>query len=202
MAYQSCHRFARIAPGKVRPVASLIRGKPLNRALELLRGQECRGSYFLNKVLRAALSCAEADRDVDVEDLVVVDVRVDGGSMLKRWRPRARGSASRILKRTSHILVGLDVRSRTEAAGAPGQDAPPAEPKKGKEAGKKERGAAPAPAPAGTETPAAPGKAEAPPAREKAETPARAAKAAKPAAAEKPEKAPAKRDGGKKKKKD
>ena len=108
MAYEAVHRFARISARKVRPIANLIRGKHADEALDLLRYQPQRGARLLEKVLKSALGNAEDRRARDVQDLVVVEVRVDEGPMFKRVRPRARGMAFLVKKRMSHIRVALD----------------------------------------------------------------------------------------------
>lgn len=113
MSFRASHRYARISARKVRPLADLIRGKFADEALDILRFQPQRGARLLEKVLRSALGNAQdpdqnSGRAVDVERLVVVDARVDGGPMFKRIRPRARGMAFMIKKRTSHIHVALE----------------------------------------------------------------------------------------------
>jgi len=108
MAYQATHRFARISPRKVRPLADLIRGKRVDEALSILEFQPHRGARMLEKVLRSALGNAEDQRSGGIARLVVTDCRVDGGPMFKRIRPRARGMAFMIKKRTSHIHVAVD----------------------------------------------------------------------------------------------
>lgn len=108
MAYEAKHRFARISPRKVRPMADLIRGKFADEALNILRYQPNRGARLLEKVLKSALANAEDRRAPNLSDLVVVDVRVDGGPMTKRMRPRARGMAHVIKKRMSHIRVAVE----------------------------------------------------------------------------------------------
>jgi large subunit ribosomal protein L22 len=109
MAYTATHRFARISARKVRPLADLVRGKYADEALDILRYQPHRGARMLEKVIKSALGNAEDQRAQRVDDLVVVDCRVDGGPMFKRIRPRARGMAFVIRKRMSHIRVTLDV---------------------------------------------------------------------------------------------
>ena len=108
MAYEATHRFARISPQKVRPIANLIRGKFADEALNILRYLPNRGARLLEKVLKSALANAEDRRATNLSDLVVVDVRVDGGPMTKRMRPRARGMAHVIKKRMSHIRVAVE----------------------------------------------------------------------------------------------
>lgn len=108
MGYQAVHRFARISARKVRPLADLVRGKPADEALSILRYQPHRGARMLEKVIRSALANAEDRRAPLLASLRVIDVRVDGGPMFKRLRPRARGMASIIKRRLSHIRVELE----------------------------------------------------------------------------------------------
>ena len=113
MAFQASHKYARISARKVRPLADMIRGKYADDALEILRYQPQRGARMLEKVLRSALGNARdpeqsSGKSTNVDDLVVSEARVDGGPMLKRIRPRARGMAFGIKKRTSHIHVSVD----------------------------------------------------------------------------------------------
>jgi large subunit ribosomal protein L22 len=108
MAYQAVHRFAQISARKVRPLADLIRGKSADEALNILRFQPHRGARMLEKVLESALANAEDRRAQNLHHLKVVDVRVDQGPMFKRMRPHARGMASVIKKRVSHIRVALE----------------------------------------------------------------------------------------------
>ncbi len=108
MAYEAKHRFARISPRKVRAFADLIRGKSADQALNILRYHPNRGARMLEKVLKSAMANAEDRRARNLGGLLVVDVRVDGGPMFKRLRPKARGMASIIKKRLSHISVALE----------------------------------------------------------------------------------------------
>ena len=113
MAFHASHRFARISARKVRPLADLIRGQFADEALGLLRYQPQRGARMLEKVLRSALGSAQdpdqtRGRTVRIDQLLVVDARVDGGPMFKRIQPRARGMAFSILRRMSHIHVTLE----------------------------------------------------------------------------------------------
>lgn len=110
MAYQASHKFARMSARKVRPLADLIRGKSADDALNILRYQPHRGARLLEKVLKSALGNAEDQRASNPNRLVVIDARVDQGPMFKRIRPRARGMAFVIKKRTCHIKVALDNR--------------------------------------------------------------------------------------------
>ena len=108
MAYKAIHRYARISPSKVKPLATLIRGERADKALDILRYQPQRGARMLEKVLRSAIANAEDLRATNVGSLVVTEARVDGGPMFKRMRPRARGMSYLIKKRTAHIHVSVD----------------------------------------------------------------------------------------------
>ena len=108
MAYEAKHRFAQISPRKVRPLADLIRGKFADEALEILRYHPNRGARMLEKVLKSALANAEDRRATGINTLVVVDVHVDGGPMVRRLKPKARGMSAVIKKRMSHICVALE----------------------------------------------------------------------------------------------
>jgi len=114
---KASHRFARMSAQKIRPLAALVRGKYADDALDLLRYQPNRGARMLEKVIRSAVGNAQdteqnGGRTVPIESLVVMEVRIDGGPMFKRLRPRARGQAFVIKKRMSHISVQLvDVKS-------------------------------------------------------------------------------------------
>ncbi|MEM6331381.1 MAG: 50S ribosomal protein L22 [Planctomycetota bacterium] len=108
MAYKATHRHARISAQKVRPLADLIRGQKVDDALTILKFQPHRGARMLEKVVASAFANAE-DRGVpNKAGLRVVDVRIDGGPMFKRMRPRARGMAHVIKKRFSHITVAVE----------------------------------------------------------------------------------------------
>jgi large subunit ribosomal protein L22 len=105
MAYTAIHRHARISARKVRPLADLIRGTRLDDALSVLRYQPQRGARMLEKLIKSALGNAEDLRAPNVGGLRVTDARVDGGPMFKRLRPRARGMAHVVARRSSHITV-------------------------------------------------------------------------------------------------
>ena len=112
MFFTAIHRYARISSRKVRPLADLVRGKFADEALSILKYQPHRGARMLEKVLRSAVGNAQdpdqnKGRSYNAERLVVIDARVDGGPTFKRIRPRARGMAFGILRRTAHITVQL-----------------------------------------------------------------------------------------------
>ena len=98
-------RFARITPMKARRVVDLVRGLPVDEALALLQFAPQAASSTVYKVLESAVANAETTEDLERADLVVSNCQVDEGPTMKRWRPRAQGRATRILKRTSHITL-------------------------------------------------------------------------------------------------
>lgn len=98
-------KTVRIAPRKVRLVVDLIRGKQIGEAISILKFTPNGASPVVEKVLMSAIANAEHNYDLDLENLYVSQVFVDEGPTMKRFRPRAKGSASQILKRTSHITV-------------------------------------------------------------------------------------------------
>ncbi len=103
---QAQAKYVRIAPRKARLVADLIRGMSVNQAeAELYLSPKRAGSHVL-KLLRSAMANAKEAKK-EMEKLYVKEIRVDGGPSLKRWKPRARGSAGKIEKRTSHITIIL-----------------------------------------------------------------------------------------------
>ena len=113
MAFNAQHKNARISAQKVRPLADLVRGMYADEALDTLRFQPQRGARMLEKVIRFALANAQdpdqnPGRIVDVQDMFISQVKIDGGPMFKRVRPRARGMAYLIKKRMAHIHVEID----------------------------------------------------------------------------------------------
>ncbi|MGH9062124.1 MAG: 50S ribosomal protein L22 [Acidimicrobiales bacterium] len=98
-------RHARVAPNKVREVLDLVRNKPVHEAEDILRFSERDAAFIVGKVLHSAVSNAENNDELDPEELYVSACYADEGTTIKRWRPRARGRATRIRKRTTHITV-------------------------------------------------------------------------------------------------
>ncbi len=98
-------RFIRQSPYKVRRVLDLVRGLPVNEARVVLEHTNRRAAAPVRKCLDSAVANAEHNLAVDPEELVVLEAYADEGPTLKRWRPRARGRATRIRKRTSHITI-------------------------------------------------------------------------------------------------
>src|SRR6266513_1679799 len=96
MDYMAKHRYADMSARKIRPFASLIRGKRADEAMELLRFLPNKSARLMEQVLKSALGNAEDRGARDLDDLVVVESRIDGGPMMKRIMPRARGTAYQI----------------------------------------------------------------------------------------------------------
>ena len=95
----------RMAPRKLRLVADQVRGKQVEDALNILSFSTGKGAPLVRSVLDSAIANAEHNEGADVDDLVVREIKVDEGVTIKRVRPRARGRADRIFKRTSHVTV-------------------------------------------------------------------------------------------------
>lgn len=106
MAWMATHRYARIAPRKVRLIADMIRGLDVQDALNVLKFTPNRAAPMISKVLTSAVANAN-EGEADVEVLVVQEIRVDEGPTMKRFRPKDRGRAHSILKRSSHITVAV-----------------------------------------------------------------------------------------------
>ncbi len=107
MDYTAKHRHADMNARKIRQFAALIRGKAADEALELLRFYPNKGARLLEEVVKSAMGNAEDRGARDKDELVVVESRVDGGPIMKRFMPRARGSAFPIKRRYAHIIVTL-----------------------------------------------------------------------------------------------
>ena len=99
------HRYARISAQKGRLVADQIRGLPVEQALDLLTFSKKKGADLMTKVLDSAIANAENNEGADIDELKVAAICVDEGPTMKRIRARAKGRATRILKRTSHITI-------------------------------------------------------------------------------------------------
>lgn len=105
MATSATLKFTRSAPQKLRLLADQIRGLPVERAINLLTFSNKKGAGVVKKVLDSAIANAEENDGADIDELRVSAVEINQGPVMKRLRPRARGRADRILKRTSHVTV-------------------------------------------------------------------------------------------------
>jgi large subunit ribosomal protein L22 len=102
----------RITPMKARRVVNMVRGLPVDDALNLLAFAPQSAATTVHKVLESAVANAVTTESLDRGDLVVTVALVDEGPTMKRWRPRAQGRATRINKRTSHITLAVEPVAR------------------------------------------------------------------------------------------
>jgi|ERR1019366_5512160 large subunit ribosomal protein L22 len=116
MDYKAKHRFADMNARKIRQFTDLIRGRVADEALEILRFYPNKGARLLEAVLKSAMGNAEDRGARDRDELVVVESRVDCAPTMKRFQPRARGSAFPIKRRYSHIIVTVSDMQETPVA--------------------------------------------------------------------------------------
>ena len=107
MEVRAVSKYVRISPNKVRKVVDAIKGKPVENGLQTLKFMPQKSAGILAKVINSAVANADQNADLDVDLLVIRNILADQGPTLKRWKARARGRGTRILKRTSHITVIL-----------------------------------------------------------------------------------------------
>jgi large subunit ribosomal protein L22 len=170
MNVTSTYKYARISPFKAREVTREIQGLPVSDALDLLAFTPRKAALLISKTLKSAIANAENNNRLRVDSLVVREAVVGEGPTLKRFQPKARGSAGPIRKRTSHIRIvvtdEIEIKqreparptSKKKAPGAPkkkNEAAPAAEPAAEAEVLETPAAAAPAPAAPEGESPAA-----------------------------------------------
>lgn len=107
MEVKAVTKYVRISPQKVRMLVDAVKGKPVENALNSLKFMPQKAASIVEKTMRSAVANASQNMGIDVDALVVRNVIADQGPTLKRFRARARGRGTRILKRTSHITVIL-----------------------------------------------------------------------------------------------
>jgi large subunit ribosomal protein L22 len=107
MEVRSIYKYARISPFKVREVTREIQGLPVSAALDVLAFTPKKAAFLVGKTLKSAVANAENNANLKADGLVVKEAIVGEGPTMKRMMARARGSGSRILKRTSHIRIVL-----------------------------------------------------------------------------------------------
>jgi len=108
MESKAVGKYIRISPQKARLVADVVRGMGVDKALTALRFMPKKGAGILRKVIESAVANATQDEHIDVDNLYIKKIFIDGGPSLKRISPRAMGRATGIIKRSSHITVILD----------------------------------------------------------------------------------------------
>ena len=100
-------KYIKMSPTKARDLANEIKGLPVSDALFITEFNARKAAIQIGKTLKSALANAEHNQGLSADQLIVKNAIVDGGPMMKRYRPRARGSASPIQKKTSHIAIVL-----------------------------------------------------------------------------------------------
>jgi large subunit ribosomal protein L22 len=120
-------KWVRMSPRKARLVVDHIRGRSVPEARTVLAFTQRAAAREIEKVLSSAVANAEANHDLNGDDLVVSAAFVDEGPAMKRWRPRARGRAARIRKPTCHITVKLTPLERAPEPAPPKAEEPKAE---------------------------------------------------------------------------
>jgi large subunit ribosomal protein L22 len=113
MAVKSIGRYVKVSPRKARLVIDMIRGRYVAEALDILRSSPKGIAKTIERIVRTAVANAENNEDIaNIDTLVIAEAYVDQGPTAKRFRPRAMGRAYRLRKRTSHITVILDEKSK------------------------------------------------------------------------------------------
>ena len=107
MQVSAVSKYVRISPSKVQKLVGAIKGKPVESGIQILKFMPQKAAGILEKTIRSAVANADQHADIDVDLLVIRNITADQGPTLKRWKARARGRGTRILKRTSHITVIL-----------------------------------------------------------------------------------------------
>ncbi len=107
MEVKAVLKYVRVSPYKVRKVGAAVKGKPVESGLQTLKFMPQKAANILEKIVRSAVANADQNPEIDIDMLVIRNVIADQGPSLKRWKARARGRGTRILKRTSHITVIL-----------------------------------------------------------------------------------------------
>jgi large subunit ribosomal protein L22 len=107
MEVRAVAKYVRISPQKVRKLIDAVKGKPVEDGLNQLKFMPQKAASIVEKTIRSAVANADQLPDMDVDSLVIQNITADQGPTLKRFRARARGRGTRILKRTSHITVIL-----------------------------------------------------------------------------------------------
>lgn len=111
MEIKAVSKYMRISPQKVRRLVDAVKGKPVEKGLDILKFMPQKAAKIVEKTMRSAVANADQNPDVDVDSLIIRNIIADQGPTLKRFRARARGRGTRILKRTTHITVILTEES-------------------------------------------------------------------------------------------
>jgi large subunit ribosomal protein L22 len=120
--FEARHRFARLTARKARRVAAIIRGKSVNEALEVLQFTPQRGASFYLRLLKSAVANAAQDEEVNVNHLVISEIKADDGPLVQnriRFRPGPQGRVRPWHKRTCHLTIRVDVAEMLAAPKEP-----------------------------------------------------------------------------------
>jgi len=128
MEVRSVYKYARISPKKARDVAREIQGLPVSDAIDTLNFTPKKAAFLIGKTLKSAVANAENNHDLAADSLHVKEANISEGPSSRRFKPRARGSASAIRKRTSHIYIILT--DEVEVEEKPARDQKPKAKKK------------------------------------------------------------------------
>jgi large subunit ribosomal protein L22 len=128
MEVRSVYKYARISPKKARDVAREIQGLPVSDAIDTLNFTPKKAAFLIGKTLKSAVANAENNHDLAADSLHVKEANISDGPSFRRYKPRARGSASAIRKRTSHIYIILTDEMEVEEK--PARDRKPKSKKK------------------------------------------------------------------------
>ncbi len=104
------HKYARISPFKARLVTRQINKKPVEEAINILNFSNKKAAVLVKKVLSSAISNAEHNEGLNIDELIVSSAFVNEAPTMKRTRARAKGRVNRIFKRSSHIVVGVNIK--------------------------------------------------------------------------------------------
>jgi len=107
MEVKAVAKYIRISPQKVRKLIDTVKGKPVEEGLNTLKFMPQKAASIIEKTIKSAVANADQYPDMDVDSLVIQNITADQGPTLKRFKARARGRGTRILKRTAHITVTL-----------------------------------------------------------------------------------------------
>ena len=113
MQVRAKHRYVHISAQKARLVADLVRGQSAEKAMDTLAFSNKKAAAIIKKVLHSAISNAENNEGADIDELYISEILVDEGPSQRRFKPRARGRSSGIIKRSCHISITVSDRERT-----------------------------------------------------------------------------------------
>jgi large subunit ribosomal protein L22 len=131
MEVTSTTKYVRLSPKKARDVAREIQGLPVSAALDILTYTPKKAAFLISKTLRTAIADAENNFELDTNSLVIKEAVIGAGPTLRRFKPRAKGAAGPILRRTSHISItvtGAPPEKKRRSAPRKATAAQPAEP--------------------------------------------------------------------------